>query len=192
MTAEDNTVGSLSEAQRSVIIGSLLGDGAMRCKANALIEFNHSAAQKPYVDWKFRQLRNLVGTPPKARAGNGQRVAYRFTTLSLPELTPYYRTFYPEGRKIVPAVEHTPLSLAVWFMDDGCKSYKALYLNTQQFEIDDQLRLIEQLRLQFGIHGSLNRDKGYRRIRVAVGSVARFREIVGPYMRPELAYKLPA
>ena len=25
---EDNTVGSLSEAQRSVIIGSLLGDGA--------------------------------------------------------------------------------------------------------------------------------------------------------------------
>ncbi len=46
MTAEDNTVGSLSEEQRSLIVGSLLGDGAMRCKANALIEFNHSAEQR--------------------------------------------------------------------------------------------------------------------------------------------------
>ena len=184
-------MGSLSETQHSVIIGSLLGDGAMRCKANALIEFNHSAAQRTYVDWKYQQLRELVGTPPRARAGNGRRVAYRFTTLSLPELTPYYRTFYPEGHKIVPAVELTPLSLAVWFMDDGCKSYRALYLNTQQFAIDDQLRLIEQLSEQFGIDGSLNRDKSYRRIRVSVGSVGRFREIVGPHLLPELSCKLP-
>ncbi len=50
VTTVDNTVGSLSEEQVSLIIGSLLGDGAMRCKANALIEFNHSAEQQTYVD----------------------------------------------------------------------------------------------------------------------------------------------
>ena len=33
--SEGNTVGSLTEMQRSIIIGSLLGDGAMRCKVNA-------------------------------------------------------------------------------------------------------------------------------------------------------------
>src|SRR3989304_513234 len=132
-SSEGNTVGSLTEAQRSIIVGSLLGDGAMRCKANALLEVNHAARQKEYVDWKYSQLGNLCGTPPKFRQGNGKRVAYRFTTLSLPQLTPFYRAFYRGRSKVVPdGLLLTPLSLAVWFMDDGCTSYRALYLNTQQ------------------------------------------------------------
>ena len=102
MTAEGNTVGSLTETQRSLIVGTLLGDGAMRCKVNALIEINHSAEQKAYVDWKHQLLAELVGTPPKPRSGNGRRVAYRFTTLSRPELTPYFRAFYPNGKKSCP------------------------------------------------------------------------------------------
>lgn len=47
---EGNTVGSLTERQRSIIIGSLLGDGAMRCKVNALLEINHALQQKFYVE----------------------------------------------------------------------------------------------------------------------------------------------
>src|SRR4051812_6934784 len=122
VTTEDNTVGSLSDAQRSLIIGTLLGDGAMRCKANALIEINHSAQQRSYVDWKYQQLRSFVGTPPKQRSGNGGRIAYRFTTLSRPEFTPFYRAFYRDDRKVVPSLTLTPFAMAVWFMDDGCKS----------------------------------------------------------------------
>jgi hypothetical protein len=66
----------------------------MRCKVNALLEINHALEQKFYVDWKYQQLANLVATPPKARKGNGKRVAYRFTTRSLPELTKFYGRFY--------------------------------------------------------------------------------------------------
>jgi hypothetical protein len=87
-----NTVGSLSEVQREIIVGSLLGDGAMRCKTNALLEINHSFHQAGYVDWKFRHLADLVRTPPKVRRSNGKRLAYRFVTRSLPELTPYLST----------------------------------------------------------------------------------------------------
>ena len=79
----------LTEKQRSIIVGSLLGDGAMRCKTNALLEANHWAAQREYVDWEYRILENLVRTPPKMRNGNGGRQAYRFRTLSLHELTPF-------------------------------------------------------------------------------------------------------
>jgi hypothetical protein len=43
---EDNTVGSLSGTQHALIIGTLLGDGAMRYKANALLEINHCLEQK--------------------------------------------------------------------------------------------------------------------------------------------------
>jgi len=41
-----NTVGSLSEVQHSVVVGTLLGDGSMRCKTHALLEINHSAHQR--------------------------------------------------------------------------------------------------------------------------------------------------
>lgn len=181
----------LTDEQRSLIVGSLLGDGAMRCKVNALLELNHSFEQRAYVDWKYRFLSDLVGTPPRMRPGNGSRIAYRFVTRSLPVLTPYYRLFYPAGRKIVPDVELTPMALAVWIMDDGSRSYRAMYLNTQQFSIEDQFRLIEILGGQFGISATVNRDKSYYRLRISVASVPRVRELVRGYMLPELAYKLP-
>jgi recombination protein RecA len=189
---EDNTVGSLTETQRSLVVGCLLGDGAMRCKANALLEINHSFAQREYVDWKFHVLSNLVATPPKARNGNAGRTAYRFTTRSLPALTPYYEAFYVGNRKIVPKLELTPLALATWFMDDGCKSRRAIYLNTQQFDLGSQSRLLDMLLEQWRIDATLNRDKSYRRIRVAVSSMERFKRIVEPYLRAEFRYKLPS
>ena len=184
-------MGSLSGTQHALVIGALLGDGAMRCKANALLEVNHCLEQKAYVDWKYQQLANLVRTPPKARFGNGSRFAYRFTTLSLPQLTPYWQAFYCSGKKVVPDVELDALSLAVWFMDDGCKSYRALYLNTQQFNVEDQWRLVRMLKEQWGIDSSLNRDKHYYRLRIAVTSVDRFKTIVSPHVLKQFAYKFP-
>ncbi len=189
---EGNTVGSLTEIQRSIIVGSLLGDGAMRCKTNALLEVNHSYEQKFYVDWKYQVLNNLVLTPPKARKGNGNRIAYRFTTRSLPELTPYYRWFYSGERKEVPGnLIINPLILAVWFMDDGCRSHQALYLNTHHFSYLSQQRLVDLLNVQSGIKATLNRDKQYFRIRIAVESVPIFKELTAPHMLPKFLYKFP-
>ena len=186
-----NTVGSLSEAQRDVVVGTLLGDGAMRCKANALLEINHSFHQRDYVDWKFTHLSSLVATPPKVRHGNGGRIAYRFVTRSLPELTPYYWLFYGSGQKTVPSVELSPLTLAVWFMDDGCRSRNAVYLNTQQFDLNSQEQVLRMLRDQWGIEGSLNRDKVYYRVRISVADTPRFVRIIEPHVLPTFRYKFP-
>ena len=186
-----NTVGSLSEVQHSLVVGSLLGDGSMRCKTHALLEINHSANQRGYVDWKYQQLVELVATPPSLRQGNGGRVAYRFVTRSHPLLTPYYELFYELKRKRVPELELSPLSLAVWFMDDGSRSRSAVYLNTQQFDKEAQWRLVELLQRQWGIKASLNMDKCYYRIRISVGSMPRFTELVQPHLLQEFRYKLP-
>jgi recombination protein RecA len=185
-----NAVGSLSEVQRAIVVGSLLGDGAMRCKTNALLEVNHSFEQSSYVDWKFSHLADLVRTPPKARPGNGRRTAYRFVTRSLPALTPYYHLFYEAGRKRVPEVELDPLALAVWFMDDGCRSRNAVYLNTQ-FDAESQHVLLRLLREQWGVDGRLNRDKSYYRIRVSVAGTGRFVRLVAPHVLSQFRYKLP-
>jgi LAGLIDADG DNA endonuclease family len=186
-----NTVGSLSEVQREIIVGSLLGDGSMRCKTNALLEINHSSHQRSYVDWKYSHLAELVQTPPKARKSNGKRIAYRFVTRSLPELTPYFWLFYGTGRKRIPEVELTELTLAVWFMDDGCRSRNAVYLNTQQYDDVSQWTLLRLLRDQWGIDGTLNRDKSYYRVRVSVGGTKKLARLIEPHLLPELRYKLP-
>lgn len=185
-------MGSLTREQKSIITGCLLGDGAMRCKTNALLEINHSIEQKDYVDWKYSKLKELVSTPPKSRQGNGKRIAYRFTTRSLPELTGIYRQFFVDGQKTVPKdLFLDPLGLAIWFMDDGCKSYRAVYFNTQKFDLDVQRRLIDLLKDQFGLVSSLNKDKEYYRLRIAVQSVDLLKQFIVPHMIPELLYKLP-
>ena len=54
----DNTVGSLTQLQKSLIAGSILGDGYMRIipgRKNAFLEINHSYRAKEYVDWKIDQ-----------------------------------------------------------------------------------------------------------------------------------------
>ena len=189
-----NTVGSLPSSQHAVLVGSLLGDGTLRrqgTRTNALFEANHSFRSRAYVDWKYRQLRMYVLTPPRRRKGNGKRVAYRFTTRSLPVFTQYHAWFYRNGRKRVPRnLQLSPLILAVWFMDDGAKSRSAVYLNTQQFPKRDQETLQQFLRKSFGIQSTLNRDKNYWRLRLSVHGTQRLKRFVHPFIVPCMRYKL--
>ena len=112
-------------------------------------------------------------------------------TRRLPALTPYFRLFYGSGPKAVRELELSRLTLAVWFMDDGCRSRNAVYLNTQQFDRTSQERLLRLLCEQWGIEGTLNRDKSYYRIRISVAGTTRFARLVDGYLLPELRYKLP-
>ena len=185
-------MGSLTERQKAIIEGCLLGDGTMRCKTNALLEINHSIKQSEYVDWKYGEFADLISTKPHKRFGNAGRIAYRFTTRSLPELTEIYKKFYTMGKKIIPNdLILQPLSLAVWFMDDGCKSYRAVYLNTQKFSVVEQNTLALLLKQQFNIRATLNKDKQYYRLRIAVSSVGEFIELIKPYLLPMFCYKTP-
>lgn len=188
----DNTEGSLTEEQIQIVIGCLLGDGSMRMKTNALLEINHCFEQKVLVDWLYANLKEYVGTAPKVRKGNGKRVAYRFTTRSLPPFTNLYKQFFFNKKKIIPAnITLSPLALAVWFMDDGNRSRTSIYLNTQQFSLEEQKLLSAMLYEQWGIETTLNKDKCYWRIRIRVNSIRKFVDLIKPYLLPEFYYKLP-
>jgi len=186
-------VGSLTKKEKSIIVGSVLGDGYLRIvpgRKNALFEIDSSIKQKFYIDWKYQALKRIVITPPRRRKGNGTRIAYRFSTRQHPDLTEIYQKFYQNGKKIVPEFQLNSLIMAVWFMDDGSKTYKTYYLNTQGFDYLSQKRLIETLKKEYGIESSLNRDKIYYRIRIRTGSADRFRRIINPYIVPTMRYKL--
>lgn len=189
-----DTVGSLTQFQRSVIIGSLLGDGHLRIfpgRSNALLEINHSFRQKEYVDWKYSTLMNVSASPPKARNGSQGRVAYRFHSKQLSALTEFHGLFYGSGRKAIPdGLRLNPVILAVWYMDDGSKcGENNYYLNTQQYALSDQEKLRERLR-NIGLESRLNKDKIYWRLRFLGASAERLKKIILPHIIPSMSYKL--
>lgn len=187
-------MGSLSQLQKSVIIGSILGDGYIRIlpgRSEAFLEINHSIKAKEYVDWKYSVLRNICQSPPKERIIDNKRTAYRFFTRQNPELTELLGLFYLNKKKIIPKnLKLDPVILAVWFMDDGskCRNYD-VYLNCQQFANGDQKKLLNALR-EMGLRARLNKDKKYYRIRFFKESVSRLNEIIYPHIVPSMRYKL--
>lgn len=189
----DNTVGSLTKLQKSFLIGTLLGDGYIRQikgRRNAFLEINHSITQKEYVEWKYKLLKNLTKSGPKARRGKGSRVAYRFFTKQHSEFTKMMNLFYKDRKKCIPDLVLDPISLAVWFMDDGSKCGQSnIYLNTQQFSIDDQYKLLNMLNT-IGLKATLNKDKKYYRIRFASSSIPKLFGIIEKHIIPSMKYKL--
>ena len=190
----DNTVGSLNQFQKSLIIGTMLGDGYLRIipgRSDAFLEVNHSFSQKQYVDWKFEKLKNICNSEPKTRKGNGSRIAYRFYTKQYPELTEFYNNFYKNGYKIVPNnLKLDAVALSVWFMDDGSKCGNSnFYLNTQQFDKNYQMKLLNYLE-KLDLRANLNRDKNYYRVRFFSSSINKLKELLKENLIPSMYYKI--
>ncbi|MFA4846209.1 MAG: LAGLIDADG endonuclease [Patescibacteria group bacterium] len=186
----------LTDYQRSMLIGTLLGDGSLvetTSKKNLRLKIEHCDAQRDYVFWKYECLKSFVLTPPKFQIRNR---SWMFKTISHPEFTMLGDLFYEKRRKIVPVeimiLLKDPLSLAVWFMDDGSKNRNdGLILNTQCFTNNETKRLKNCLSTNFGIdHISLQRDKSGWRLYVQSASSGHMTQVMKPYVLPCLTYKL--
>lgn len=193
--------------QRSLIVGSLLGDGAMRVgrgAKNANFKVEHGLRQEAYVQWKYQILKPLVFTPPKLsyryrEEGERYPKSWWFRTIRHPLLTIIYRDFYAGesyrcGRKILPPsvkTELTPLALAVWVMDDGTYSRGSIVISTYAFSIDAVRFLKECLWERFQVKTVLtrDRDKGYRLYCTKAGTRALI-SIIRQHIIPSLSYKI--
>lgn len=176
--------------QRSLVIGSLLGDGTLlKTTSGFCFRVHHGRGQKSLVDHKYRLMVDFVRSEPRA-SGSG----IYFRTVSHPAFAELRAQFYEGKRKIVPGAllerELDARALAVWVMDDGAADGRQLRLNTQCFEADEVSELATILRANFGIESRANIDKGRFRLRCCASTMDRLRSIVAPYMIPEMLYKL--
>ena len=205
----DNIVGRLQSAfpshQLDVIIGSLLGDVRLECRSKGIrasytarLRVHHGDKQKEYVWWKYKMLKDLVSKEPREiswlnKKRNLKEVSWYFHTKSLKNFGIIHEIFYKNGVKKFPT-EILPIfsdqMLAVWYMDDGSKSYKSCYFNTQQLDISSQLNLILMFK-KLGIKSSLNKDKTYFRIRIATASVPILFGMIKKHIVSSMRYKLP-
>jgi len=189
---------NLKLIQEQVLIGTVLGDACLIPNVGGKkyrLQIEHCVKQKKYVWWKHEIFRGAVVSTPKFQVRTN---SVRFRTISHPVFGEFYNLFYKDKKKILPKninkLLDNSVSLAVWFMDDGALGNKAknpgLILNTQGFSLDENQRLQECLKNNFGLSTTLHKDKEYWRIYIAAYSVPLFRTIVQDDILPEFKYKL--
>ena len=194
----------LNKVERDIIIGTILGDACVEsCKNESRIQIAHSEKQKDYVIWKYDYLRKWTLSPPKRMIiidSRNQKKYYRwrFRTFSHPEFSNYRNIFYQNRQKIIPKniedILRSPLSLAVWYMDDGKRrpDCRGAYLDTICFPEREQKRLIKCLEVNFKIKDCRlhwNGD-GYH-IYIPYTSTPRLTSLISKYVIPSMVYKLP-
>ncbi len=193
----------LSDEQKEVLIGLLLGDGCLETQNEGRtyrLKIEQSSKHGAYVAHLHKLFSEWVLSPPRARrsvsAGReSQNLA--FQTVSHGAFRFFAHQFYAEGKKIVPKLIHrwmTPRSVAYWFMDDGSiksNQSKAVVLNTQGFTKPDVERLSNTLADKFGLTASVRRQKDGCQIFISGKSYELFISLVSPYMIDEMEYKLP-
>ena len=194
---------NLDEQTRSIIVGTLLGDGHLETQNHGRtwrLKIEHSVRQKEYTDWLYEYLKKWVLQSPKEKTKVVKGKTYTnvwFSTISDGKFRFYGQQFYDkDGKKHVPSQIDkmlTPLALAVWFMDDGSaksRQHKALILNTQCFTKRDQKLLIKTLSEKFEVEAKLRPQKeGFQLI---IPRPEKFIELIKPYLLKSFYYKLGA
>lgn len=152
---------NLSQFQREVLVGTILGDGSFKISRSgkaARLQVCHSVKVREYVDWKKQIFANWVFSEPKYHESNKALI---FRTVSHPLIFELMEIFYKEKIKFIPKnisdLLTSPLSLAVWFMDDGngyLESY-ALRISTYAFGLEGNLLLKDCLNRNFSVNAHL-------------------------------------
>ena len=189
----------LSDRQRDILVGSLLGDANVHLKGKECrVFFKHSAHQLPLLAWKRQVFDGITGM---AINRFGQKVKGKeyqfaqFVTLTHPAFTELRRIFYRKKRKVIPKSIDTllthPISLAVWLMDDGAKDNVGLTIQTHSFTGSEVRRLISVLKKNFNLFTTSRKNKERLIIYFPKSQIERLWEIVESYILPEYRYKFP-
>lgn len=189
----------------SVIFGSLLGDAHAERRLKGLgtrISFYQEDVHVEYILYLHNLLSDSGYCNPKVpeitkRLGfKGKiRKIVRFTTWTYTSFNWIHDMWYKNNIKCVPesiGKYLTPLALAIWIMDDGAKVGKRLKFSTNSFSYNDCLIIIKALNDNFKIKSSVQSagTKDQYIIYIWQESMNDLRNIVSPYIIPEMKYKL--
>ena len=196
----------LSSFQWEVVLGGLMGDGALsptRSGHGARFRFGHGAKQTAYADWKA----SLFGNIGVSRSSNARSDVF-FDVHPLPELAELRNAVYVAGKKVF---SHdylkalTPLSLALWYMDDGSFTNRSKGLQertrdgsgrveicVEAMEAGTRQRLVDYLADNWGVHARLRSAGAVRKavLVFAKDETAKLHALIAPFVHPSMEYKL--
>lgn len=181
----------------------MLGDGHLEFNGyrGSRLQIKQSEEKREYVQWLYGHFTELVRTPPQQRLDTKQ---WYFGTRFFSDLESFRKLFYENRTKKLPEniteLFHSPLTLAVWFMDDGRLDYRAnshyaYHMSTDSFT-ESEVNVLQRLLFEkFGIvaktYLSLCRGKRYPKLYIGSEGRALFTKTVAPYLLPCFEYKRP-
>jgi recombination protein RecA len=194
----------LSDFQWQVILGGLMGDGALSPTWSGLgarFRFGHGPRQVEYCDWKG----SLFGNVGFSRSTNEQEAVF-YDVSPLPELGELRQAVYIGGKKVFSEdyiKQLTPLSLAIWYMDDGSFSIRAKGLQArtrdgsgrseicvQAMESSTQARLAAYLSDTWGITPTIAKKRDAVFFVFPKDETAKLHALIAPFVHPSMEYKL--
>jgi 16S rRNA G966 N2-methylase RsmD len=205
----------LTDEQKQVLYGSMMGDAKKVSPSSA--QFQQCADQKDYLLWKYKIFENIASK-------NSLKCSFSIDKRSEKELSHYH--FYTHANTDIEiCISHfyennqkritqdildvlTPLSLAVWFMDDGQTEWgyrhivngitvnysPSCVICTDSF-LEEECNLIKEwFENKFNIivslkERSLSKRIGYR-IQIRGADFKKFINLIKPYVLPSFLYKV--
>jgi tRNA-binding EMAP/Myf-like protein len=203
----------LTTQQKDAAIGKLLGDGSVGGNGgNRRIDYSHKIDHEEYVAYCDALFGMLAGTRAKsATSGYGTTMCRSKTKqhIAIDDFISKYSPVNENGRrpfKLNSAIVNdlSPLSIALWYMDDGSLNH-----NKTQYQRDRALIavcafneqevdwLVEGL-AKFGItdvvkfkRKAYTGSKEYWRLRFNAEGAESLFTLIRPYVPPVMQYKLP-
>ena len=189
---------------KAILIGSILGDGYLTQPSGkstrSRLDIKYDEKSLEYLQWLHNELKELNSSEIKRKKGFHQ---YRFYTETRDDIGELRKIFYPNGIKCIPKdIDKyliSPLTLAVWYQDDGRLDFRSKYhcnsmFATYCFPYNECELLVNALRVNFDLDVRVckcqMRGKMYYCLYVTSKSMNKFMQIIEPYMQRCFHYKL--
>jgi uracil-DNA glycosylase family 4 len=197
---------SLGGMHKDFIIGILLGDGGWHYdnKINPGISFSHSDKQKDYFDYKVKILKDFVGkayTYPAKITGNRKNnllyKVYLKRSFQFKFLMELYGSKREYPSKLLEEA-NSPVTLAVWYMDDGYapRGYKkhitSALIAAHSWNIEEIEKICKVIKKKFNLEAKIKKHGKYFDISFNCEERDKFFKLVAPYIIPSMQYKIPS
>lgn len=191
----------LSQIQKDILIGLILGDGYISNKySTSYLKIDHSLEQKEYAEDIFSKFSNIFKSlnyytrKTVDKRNNKLYKSVVLQSLSIKELRVYRDLFYNENTKIIPNdIEEllTPIGLAYLFMDDGKSASYGFYICTDGFTKEENEFLVNCINRKFNLKLKISKTwiNKYR-IFIPSSEKEKFVNLIRPFIIPSMYYKL--
>ena len=197
-------VWSMNKTQKAIFIGMILGDAYLQKtgKNNARIRLEQSEKQREYLVWKAQQFPEFFQGKPTLliRFNPVYKKTYRYIrwqSYASPEIGKYQKLFYVQTKKIIPKILPSllvdPLSIAIWYMDDGYMYHrdKTAYIYLPKITREEIQVLLSSLSINFGLIPVVKTKRSGNIVLIfPVKETRTLLLLVAPFVIPSMQYKL--
>lgn len=188
----------LSQIQKEVLYGSILGDDCLYHFASAnysCLMVSHAKSQIEYARLKFDIWRPFIRKKKLTKTMRSNGIRFSFVTGGHPEFEKIRKQAYIGKIKTVSIHilnQLTPVSLAFWFQDDGsrCKN-RGLAIHTNSFRLDEVQLICDWFfnKLQIVCKPQKRADNQWV-VFFSNKTSEKFAQIILPWVLPSMRYKL--